>query len=309
MSRMTATEASAENIPEDVALTPSSSMITKSEFHAVIIVNELIKEKPIEAQKEVVLRYQNDDGAEQEVEVHHGVITIFSISAHEYFVLGILSENTDPMANGAKELQASIGNNLSAKGKTLGIYDSLKNMVSDETCEIFNLDDFELSRCYVSHRDSHWNLCYVKLIALSNAYSTIDSLNEKVELINEKRIRKKQVTYGIYRLNEIVMAANKTAALPEGNKPLTVIFNHFKHEQESFVVLDDIVINALSNRLSGNLDDLFDKRAVTENSLNFHQHENVITRSGFFVSEIPVRPTPQQTSDWFKPGCLIGKRF
>ncbi len=229
------------------------SALTKTEFNCVKVLNGLSKDKPTIDQNEVILDYQGKP-EEVEVDLCHGIITIFKIPECGYFVLGIPGLNTDKNANGAIQLQASIGDNLPLQKCKNTIVQSLGSMIKSETHNIISLEEFELSQHYVSHRNADWNLCYVKTIALYKMNLNLDELKNKVALINKIREANGQDPFGIYKLDEITASAKKTAKLVEEKAATlpTTILNYFTNKHEQFVVLDSLAIDALFEKFDCN---------------------------------------------------------
>lgn len=224
-----------------IKLTDKSNYVDKSHFDRLVVVNDLSLEKPVSLQNEVVL-YYHDHYNERKVTVCHGLVTLFYIPFQGYFLLASPEKNTDEKANSDEELQACIGNQLPLEDNEFDLLTSLQKLVRSEMGKVFTLDDFSLSCFYVVDRIEKWNLCYIKIFSLFKQPIEEDKLKMKITAINDSRAKANKRFYGIYKLDDIVFAAKKTAPLSEGKKNSNCLFNFYQEKFENHVILDDRVV-------------------------------------------------------------------
>ena len=258
-------------------------IINADNFNCCKVINGLSKNKPAKEQEDVVLSYLNQNNEMETADLCHGIICIFLVAEPiaDYYILGVPQINTDKGANNAYELQASIGDNkLLQNQEEMTILQSLNDMIKGETYNFFSLNDFNLSPYYVIHRVADWNLCYIKLVALAKLSLSLNELQQRIISINSTRKSKGQNPYGIYKLDEIVKSANKTAELSEGEKSSTNFINYCHNQTEQFVILDDRAIDELFKKLDyKDIDALFPRSVATiDNIVSLNDNYSEQTR-------------------------------
>jgi hypothetical protein len=207
---------------------------TKEEFTFREVITGLDLEKSILEQKEVMLSYI-EDGIKKSVPAKHDIIVLFKIE-NEYFVLGLPIEN--PISDNPIELKTSIGG-LNKANYSVPVSVSLNRDMVADTHGKLSLPEFDISPYYVCSRQPNWgewSVCFVEIVSLSKNITSLEELKKKVTSINEGS----NLSYGIYKLDNVILAAKKTAGLPEGSsKEKTELRNYLNDKSEHMVIFND----------------------------------------------------------------------
>lgn len=213
---------------------PTEPLLTKQAFTFRKVIDNLDLNKSILDQKEVKLGYL-DKGVSVSVSAKHDIITLFKIN-DDYFVLGSPIKN--PVSDHPIELKISIGGSKKAN-YSQSLRMSLANEMAAETQHKLSLSDFTLSPYHVCSRQPNWgdwSVTFIEVVALSNNISDLEALKKKVVSMNTNM----HTPYGIYKLDDVVLAAKKTAGLPEGSgKQTSLLKNYLNDKYEGTVIFND----------------------------------------------------------------------
>lgn len=235
----------AESVKSFIQLLPSGKLLTKNEFKLRKVVKALDLEKPIVEQKEMILNYA-DKGVKKSVPAKHDIITAFKING-DYFVLA--RPITNPIADHPVELKVSLGG-IKKANYNVPLSTSINNEMILETQDEFSLSDFYLSPYHVTSRQpdwGKWSVSFIEMAGLAKNITSLSILKKKVMAMNERT----EFSYGIYKLNEVIQAAKKTAGKPEGSdKRATLLTNYLDNTSQNMVVFNDNDITTLFSKLT-----------------------------------------------------------
>ncbi len=234
----------AEAASDFIKYLPNKPLPTKEEFTDREIVKGLDLQKSILDQQGMMLNYM-DQGIKQSVPAKHDMITLFKIN-NEYYVLGQAIKN--PVADHPTELKVSIGGTNKAN-YAVSLGESLDKEMAVETQHKLPLSEFDISPYHVTSRQPNWgewSVCFLEIIGVSKSITHLDELKRKVAAINEGA----NFSYGIYKLDEVIQAATKTAGVAEGSgKEKTLLKNYFNSTSERLVIFNDNDLAMLFSQL------------------------------------------------------------